>query len=67
MSFSFPRDLPDPGIEPRSLTLQADALPPEKFGIYAAQLSVYKQTLSLGMFLFSSLRTNKIAPTSFEE
>ena len=27
--FPFPGDLPDPGIEPRSPTLQADALPSE--------------------------------------
>ena len=27
LPFPFPRDLPDPGIEPRSLTLQADSLP----------------------------------------
>ena len=34
LPFSSPGDLPDPGIEPRSLTLQADALlsePPGKF------------------------------------
>ena len=29
MSFPSPGDLPDPGIEPRSPTLQADALPSE--------------------------------------
>ena len=28
----FPEDLPDPGVEPRSPTLQADALPPEPPG-----------------------------------
>ena len=27
LPFPFPRDLPDPGIEPRSLALQADSLP----------------------------------------
>ena len=37
--FLPPEDLPDPGIEPRSLTLQAVALPSEppgkpKFGVY---------------------------------
>ena len=26
VAISFPGDLPDPGIEPRSLTLQADSL-----------------------------------------
>ena len=29
LSFPSPGDLPDPGIEPGSLTLQADALPSE--------------------------------------
>ena len=29
LPFPFPGDLPDPGIEPRSLALQADSLPTE--------------------------------------
>ena len=29
LPFPFPRDLPDPRIEPRSSALQADALPSE--------------------------------------
>ena len=29
LPFPSPRDLPDPGIEPRSLALQADSLPSE--------------------------------------
>ena len=32
LSFPSPEDLPDPGIEPRSPTLQADALPSEPPG-----------------------------------
>ena len=32
LPFPSPGDLPDPGIEPRSLTLQADSLPPEPPG-----------------------------------
>ena len=32
LSFPFPGGLPDPGIEPRSPTLQADALPSEPPG-----------------------------------
>ena len=32
LSFPFPGDLPNPGIEPRSLALQADALPFEPPG-----------------------------------
>ena len=31
-SFLSPGDLPDPGIEPRSSTLQADSLPSEPLG-----------------------------------
>ena len=29
LPFHSPEDLPDPGIEPRSLALQADSLPTE--------------------------------------
>ena len=32
LPFPSPADLPDPGIEPRSLTLQADSLPTETQG-----------------------------------
>ena len=32
LPFSFPEDLPNPGIEPRSLALQVDALPSEPPG-----------------------------------
>ena len=32
LPFPSPGDLPDPGIEPRSPALQADALPPEPPG-----------------------------------
>ena len=32
LSFPSPGDLPDPGIEPRSLALQADVLPSEPPG-----------------------------------
>ena len=32
LPFSSPGDLPDPGIEPGSLTLQADALPSDPLG-----------------------------------
>ena len=32
LPFASPEDLPDPGIEPRSPTLQADALPSEPPG-----------------------------------
>ena len=32
VAFPFSRDLPNPGLEPRSLTLQADSLPTEPPG-----------------------------------
>ena len=32
IAISFSRDLPDPGIEPRSPAVQADALPSEPLG-----------------------------------
>ena len=32
LQFPFPRDLPNPGIKPKSLALQADALPSEPPG-----------------------------------
>ena len=32
IAFPSPRDLPDPGMKPRSLTLQADSLPSEPPG-----------------------------------
>ena len=32
VAFAFSRDLPNPGIKPRSLTLQADSLPAEPQG-----------------------------------
>ena len=42
MPFPSPEDLPDPGIEPRSPTLQADSLP--------AEPPVKSKTLMLGKF-----------------
>ena len=32
LPFPSPKDLPDPGIEPRSLAFQVDSLPPEPSG-----------------------------------
>ena len=34
LSFPSPRDLPNPGIEPRSPSLQSDALSSEPLGTY---------------------------------
>ena len=41
LSFPSPGDLPDPGIEPRSPTLQADALPCET-PVYSSYVSLCK-------------------------
>ena len=43
LSFLSPGDLPDPGIEPRSPTLQADALPSDHQG--SPQVSEMRQTV----------------------
>jgi len=45
LPFPFPKDLPDPGIEPRSPTVQADALPSEPPG---------KQPISKECILYDS-------------
>ena len=44
-----PRDLPNPGIKPRSPTLQADSLPPEPSG--KPSLAPYKRSLLLLLLL----------------
>ena len=41
IAISFSRDLPDPGIEPRSPALQADALLSEPAGKYIGQVHAY--------------------------
>ena len=43
--FPFSRDLPNPGIKPRSLALQADYLPTELWGKPAYNLLTYVKTL----------------------
>ena len=46
LPFPSPGDLPDPGMEPRSPTLQADALPSEPPGKPMESLKIEKQGLS---------------------
>jgi len=41
LPFPSPGDLPDPGIEPRSLTVQADSLPSEPPGKHIIYIYVY--------------------------
>ena len=55
LTFSSPGDLPDPGIEPRSLALQADSLPsepPGKPNIIAAHVYFRSRTRSSSDFCF---------------
>ena len=41
--FPFPGDLPNPGIEPKSPTLQADSLPAEQQGMPIHELMVKRR------------------------
>ena len=50
LPFPSPGDLPDPGIEPRSLTLQADSLPAEPPG-KPKNIGVGSLSLLQGIFL----------------
>ena len=43
LPFSSPGDLPDPGIEPRSLALQADCLPLRNLGKFIGNHLISKQ------------------------
>ena len=45
LPFPSPRDLPDPGIEPRSPALQADALPSEPPGKLEFFVKIWAQKL----------------------
>ena len=51
VAISFSRDLPDPGIKPRSPALQADALtsePPGKLSMYISKnYSVFKNVINI--------------------
>ena len=54
LPFPSPRDLPDPGIEPRSPALQADALPSELPGKppVILQIEYYSQLLYLCLNIY---------------
>ena len=41
LPFLYPRDLPDPGIKPRSPALQADSLPAEPPGKHLVKQANY--------------------------
>ena len=43
--FPSPGDLPNPGVEPRSLALQADSLPSESYNIFSTLLPPYRSGL----------------------
>ena len=55
LPFPFPRDLPNPGIEPRSPALQADALPSKPLGDH----TIRSQLVSTGLCLCSHKSTRK--------
>ena len=44
-------DLPNPGIEPRSITLQADSFPAEPQGKSINQSNIFQNYLQYGMYL----------------
>ena len=48
LPFPTPGDLPDPGIEPGSPTLQADSLPAEPLGEFTVE--AYKDTIQPMLF-----------------
>ena len=55
LPFPSPGDLPDPGIEPRSPAMQADALPSEPLGkpqIVYAKIKILHKNLSHLMHIF---------------
>ena len=53
LSFSFPGDLPDPGIEPRSPALQADTLTSEPPGKPSGQVDTASNQKMAIFVLFS--------------
>ena len=55
LSFPSPGDLPDPGIEPRSPELQADALPSEPPGKHQKSQMEFSRPESLSGWPFPSL------------
>ena len=50
LPFSFPRNLPNPGIEPRSSALQADSLEPSGKPIYLDQFSSVQSLSCVRLF-----------------
>ena len=73
LPFPSPGDLPDPGIEPRSPTLQADALPSEPPGklkqcIYSSgSVCPSLETESTFSWKMSQLITSLLRPTALSE
>ena len=63
LQFPSPRDLPDPEIEPRSPTLQADALPSELPGKTHMQSTLY-EVLGLMTHKLESRLLGEISTTS---
>ena len=63
LPFLSPGDLPDPGIEPRSPALQADALPSEPPGKPKMRVNVAK-AFSIKFLLLTLLHTCSVVPHS---
>jgi len=58
VAFPSPRDLPDPGIEPRSPALQADSLPtesPENSQFFNVTFSVVRVPFKIHFLKWSNL------------
>ena len=68
LPFPSPGDLPDPGIEPGSPTLQADALPSEPPGkLLFSCLQMLLASANLRLILFSpSVKTKSLPPLALQ-
>ena len=64
LPFLSPRDLPDPGIKPKSPTLQADSLPSEPSGKLNKTLG-WSQSLSRSQFFLLSSHKECWAPKNW--
>ena len=58
LPFSPPKDLPNPGIEPRSPALQADSLPSEP-PFNSTVIKVLPQQILISIFAFQILKNTK--------
>ena len=66
-TFPSPEDLPNPGIEPRSPTLQADSLPAEPQGKPSASKDIIKKMKSMEKSRLGNLLFKEQMPVLFKE